>query len=65
LSPKYANEIRSHPALSFGKAVAKEFHTYIPGFEPFKQTSSSENIFQDAVRMKLTQALGVYCFCGI
>ncbi|KAJ5104702.1 hypothetical protein NUU61_002049 [Penicillium alfredii] len=57
LSPKYADEIRSHPALSFSNAIRQEFHGNIKGFEPFKQFSVGNEVFQDAVRMKLTQAL--------
>ncbi|KAL3447881.1 cytochrome P450 [Aspergillus insuetus] len=45
LAPKYADELRSDPALSFGGAVEREFHAYIRGFEPFKQGTSSDNIF--------------------
>ncbi|KAF9889504.1 hypothetical protein FE257_007214 [Aspergillus nanangensis] len=58
LSPKYANEIRSHAALSFGGSIAREFHSNIRGFEPFKQGTTGDEIFQDAVRMRLTQSLG-------
>ncbi|RDW68967.1 cytochrome P450 [Aspergillus mulundensis] len=58
LDPKYAQEIRSHEALSFGKAIALDFHAHIPGFEPFDQGTRSDEIVQDAVRMKLTQSLG-------
>ncbi|KAL1955895.1 hypothetical protein VTO42DRAFT_7968 [Malbranchea cinnamomea] len=59
LAPKYANELRSHPQLNFGASVAREFHAYLPAFAPFKQGTSSEEIFQDAVRTKLTQSLGL------
>lgn len=38
--------------------MASEFHSNIPGFKPFALFTTSANIFQDAVRMKLTQALG-------
>ncbi|KAL4874933.1 cytochrome P450 [Aspergillus karnatakaensis] len=58
LSPKYAHEIRSHDALSFGRAIATDFHAELPGFEPFKQGTRADEIVQDAVRMKLTQSLG-------
>ncbi|GAB1216308.1 hypothetical protein ATERTT37_005521 [Aspergillus terreus] len=59
LHPKYVNDIRSHPALSFGTAIQKEFHADagIHGFEPFKQGSTAGEIFQYAVRIKLTQSL--------
>lgn len=46
------------PSLSFSNVLAKEFHANIAGFAPFAQFTTTANIFQDAVRMKLTQALG-------
>ncbi|OJD10443.1 hypothetical protein AJ78_08551 [Emergomyces pasteurianus Ep9510] len=58
LSSDYADEIRNHPALNFGAAIAKEFHANIPGFDTFKQGTRADDIFQDAVRMKLTHNLG-------
>ncbi|KAL2865244.1 cytochrome P450 [Aspergillus lucknowensis] len=58
LSPKYANELRSHEHLSFGGAIQREFHANIAGFEPFQSATTSDEIFQDAIRMKLTQRLG-------
>ncbi|PGH06156.1 hypothetical protein GX51_02544 [Blastomyces parvus] len=58
LSADYADEIRSHPSLNFGAAIAKEFHADIPGFDTFKQGTRVDEIFQDAVRMKLTHQLG-------
>ncbi|KAL5365631.1 cytochrome P450 [Aspergillus floccosus] len=57
LHPKYANDIRSHPALSFGGAIQKDFHADIHGFEAFKQGTTADDIFQYAVRTKLTQSL--------
>ncbi|KAF7165490.1 hypothetical protein CNMCM5623_009612 [Aspergillus felis] len=42
LAPEYANEIRAHDIYEF---------------EPFSQLASSDGIFQDAIRMKLTQNL--------
>ncbi|KAL4972047.1 cytochrome P450 [Aspergillus desertorum] len=58
LDPKYAQEIRSHEALSFGKATALDFHAGIHGFEPFELGTRSDEIVSDVVRMKLTQSLG-------
>ncbi|KAJ5173381.1 hypothetical protein N7492_005974 [Penicillium capsulatum] len=58
LSPAFANEIRSNPALSFSGAVSEEFHAHIKGFEPFAQFAHTADIFRDAVRIKLNQALG-------
>ncbi|PKY01127.1 cytochrome P450 [Aspergillus campestris IBT 28561] len=57
LSPKYAPELRSHHALNFGLSVAEEFHSTLPGFEPFAEGTSVESILQDAIRTKLTQSL--------
>lgn len=36
----------------------QEFFADKPGFEPFRVGLNSERIFQDAVRIKLTQSLG-------
>jgi hypothetical protein len=36
----------------------QEFFAHYPGFEPFRVGSMAEQLFQDAVRIKLTQALG-------
>ncbi|KAJ0417350.1 cytochrome P450 [Aspergillus carlsbadensis] len=58
LGPQYANEVRSHEALSFGRAVAHDFHAHIPGFEPFMEGTGAERVLQDVVRMRLTQSLG-------
>ncbi|EDN04903.1 conserved hypothetical protein [Histoplasma mississippiense (nom. inval.)] len=58
LSAGYADEIRSHPLLNFGAAIAKEFHADIKGFDTFKQGTRADEIFQDAVRMQLTHHLG-------
>jgi hypothetical protein len=64
LSPDYANEIRSHPALQFAAAIAKDFHGDIPGFEAFRRGESSDEILSDAVRIKLTQNLGRWSMSG-
>ncbi|KAL3459578.1 cytochrome P450 [Aspergillus heterothallicus] len=58
LGPQYANEVRSHEAVSFGRAVAHDFHSHIPGFEPFKEGTGAEIILQDVIRLRLTQSLG-------
>ncbi|EEH36078.2 hypothetical protein PAAG_00401 [Paracoccidioides lutzii Pb01] len=54
----YIDEIRNHPALNFNSAISKEFHADFPGFDTFKQGATACEIFQDAVRIKLTQSLG-------
>ncbi|KAL2783812.1 cytochrome P450 [Aspergillus keveii] len=61
LAPEYANEVRSHESLSFGKDSAKDFHAHISGFEPFKQGLADDNIVLDVIRMRLTQSLGIHC----
>ncbi|KAJ5820053.1 hypothetical protein N7474_005644 [Penicillium riverlandense] len=48
LAPKYATDIRSHPSLSFGASISKEFHSNIRGFEPFQQGTRSDELFQTA-----------------
>lgn len=58
LSHEYANEIRSHKDLSFGHFIARIFPVNVPGFEPFANSTTGDEILQDAVRMKLTQRLG-------
>ncbi|KAF9887787.1 hypothetical protein FE257_009593 [Aspergillus nanangensis] len=55
LAPEYANEIRSHPALSFGGAISREFHAGIPGFEPFQQGSTGDEILHIALKSSILQ----------
>ncbi|KAJ5286667.1 hypothetical protein N7478_002353 [Penicillium angulare] len=58
LHPKYIDEIKSHPYLSFEGATRQNFFSArIPGFEPFHGNGSSQ-VGSDTVRIKLTQALG-------
>ena len=40
--------------------IYQETHANIPGFEPFKQGTLNDEIFHDAVRLHLTQALGSF-----
>ncbi|KAJ5772737.1 hypothetical protein N7457_007633 [Penicillium paradoxum] len=58
LPPKYLNEIRNHPEMSRDKASAKELHSHLPGFEPFREGSKDERIMHDVVLTKLTRTLG-------
>lgn len=58
LSPVFADELRSNPSLTFSGSVSEEFHSHIKGFEPTAQFTHGNDIFQDAVRVKLNQALG-------
>ncbi|KAJ5134444.1 hypothetical protein N7476_002350 [Penicillium atrosanguineum] len=58
LAPKFANEIAKSPILNFTKIIETEFHANVKGFSPFGELAKREDIFVDAVRIKLTQALG-------
>ncbi|KAJ6041518.1 hypothetical protein N7460_006908 [Penicillium canescens] len=56
--PKYMNEIKNHPHLSFEDAIKKTFFSNrIAGFEPFHNLGSF-NITAGVARTQLTQALG-------
>ncbi|KAJ5102670.1 hypothetical protein N7532_003199 [Penicillium argentinense] len=58
LHPKFIDEIKNHPSLSFEGATAKMFfENRIPGFEPFHQGNGNK-VLVDMVRTKLTQSLG-------
>ncbi|KAJ5713555.1 uncharacterized protein N7483_010736 [Penicillium malachiteum] len=57
LAGKYADGLKSNPNLNFGKISAEDFHAHIPGFEPFRQGSSNDEIFHNAVRENLTHDL--------
>ncbi|GLA07505.1 hypothetical protein AnigIFM60653_008736 [Aspergillus niger] len=54
LASKYADDFRSHHALSLLDAVAEEYHAHIRGFDPFNRDPA---IIIDMVRMKLTPYL--------
>jgi hypothetical protein len=72
LPNRFAQEIRNHPDLHFGKAIAlvctqassdkriltssQQFFGSYPGFDPFGNDNSSQVII-DTVRGKLTQSL--------
>ncbi|CEJ61823.1 hypothetical protein PMG11_10340 [Penicillium brasilianum] len=59
LHPKYVDEIKSHPHLSFELATKKNFfEDRIAGFEAFHPAGAS-SVILDTVRIKLTQALGM------
>ncbi|KAJ5342985.1 uncharacterized protein N7506_002809 [Penicillium brevicompactum] len=53
LAPKYLDEVRSHPSLSFSRLLQAETHAHIRGFEPF---SEDGDLFLEVIRKKLTQA---------
>lgn len=58
MASRYAKEVGGNRLMSFGEAIAHEFHADIAGFEPFELGTTDQDIFQDAVRMRLTQRLG-------
>ncbi|KAJ5504731.1 hypothetical protein N7463_007605 [Penicillium fimorum] len=55
LHPKFVDEIKSNPNLSFEDSTF--FNNRIPGFEPFHNGTSSK-VVVEVVRTSLTQALG-------
>ncbi|EPS32013.1 hypothetical protein PDE_06972 [Penicillium oxalicum 114-2] len=58
LDPKYIDEIKNHPLLSFQKAAQQSFfNNRIPGFEALHQDHDAL-ILVEAARVKITQALG-------
>ncbi|KAJ5139157.1 uncharacterized protein N7515_004005 [Penicillium bovifimosum] len=58
LHPKYVDEIKNNPDLSFEDAIKSTFFdNRIPGFEPF-HNGTSQQVTVEVVRTKLTQALG-------
>ncbi|XHG05621.1 hypothetical protein AWENTII_008836 [Aspergillus wentii] len=58
LPNRYADEIRNHPDLHFGKAIQEEFFGSYPGFSPFAHNTTSQ-VVVDTVRGRLTQSLGL------
>ncbi|KAK7970137.1 hypothetical protein PG996_001428 [Apiospora saccharicola] len=59
LPNRFADEIRSNPALDFQKAFLKDFFTEYEGFSPHRQGLKGDNMIQETVRVKLTQSLGL------
>ncbi|KAI2697753.1 hypothetical protein CBS147332_8736 [Penicillium roqueforti] len=58
LHPKFVDEIKNHPDLSFEDSIKKTFFdNRIPGFEPFHNGTSLKATVE-IVRTSLTQALG-------
>lgn len=56
---RFAEELKSHPNLSFNEAFAKDFFAHYPGFDGMKQGLEDETFMQEVVRVKLTQSLGL------
>lgn len=54
LGPEYANDIRNNPACNADIFIAKEFHTYVSGFEVLVPSE----VMRDAIRIKLTRNIG-------
>ncbi|GJC91323.1 cytochrome P450 [Colletotrichum higginsianum] len=66
----FANEIRNHEDLSFDRVLdkasfpwdcttyrARNFHAYLPGFEPLKEANSQKAVLKYVIRTRLTQFL--------
>ncbi|KAK5128354.1 hypothetical protein LTR85_003022 [Meristemomyces frigidus] len=56
---RFADELKSHDALNFNEAFAKDFFAEYPGFEAHRQGLQGDNLIQEIVRVKLTQSLGL------
>ncbi|KAJ5585495.1 uncharacterized protein N7459_005295 [Penicillium hispanicum] len=58
LHPKYIDEIKNHPYLTFTGAAEKDFFDdRVPGFDAFHHGKASQIVI-DVVRIRLTQAQG-------
>ncbi|KAJ5175585.1 Cytochrome P450 [Penicillium canariense] len=57
LSNKYAKELRNDDRLSLSKFTANEFHSKIPGFEPFNVATVEGQLMLNAIKQQLQQAL--------
>ncbi|KAF2501141.1 putative cytochrome P450 [Lophium mytilinum] len=56
--PQYIDELRNLEDVSHARAIAKMVNAHYPGLEAFYEFGYGEGIVQDAVKLKLTQALG-------
>ena len=56
---RFAQELKSHPDLSFNDAHARDSFTSYPGLEPFREILENDTFIQEVVRKKLTQSLGL------
>ncbi|KAA8645305.1 cytochrome P450 [Aspergillus tanneri] len=57
LPPRYLEDIKSDDRFSFAHEMAKQSLSHLPGFEAFA-TPLHNNIFQDTIKIKITQSLG-------
>ncbi|KAM0325730.1 hypothetical protein ACHAQA_007030 [Verticillium albo-atrum] len=57
LPPSIVDEIRNEPALSFMGVISQDFHTHLPGFEPFSVGSRPDSLIQVVARKQLTKLL--------
>ncbi|KAL4756574.1 cytochrome P450 [Aspergillus foveolatus] len=57
LPPRYLDDIKSDDRFSFAHEMAKQSLSHLPGFEAFA-TPLHNNIFQDTIKIKITQSLG-------
>ncbi|KAI8627734.1 cytochrome P450 [Xylariaceae sp. FL1651] len=56
---RFADELRSNPALNFNKAFIHDFFPQYPGMEPLAEFSSHDSVTAETIRTKLTQSLGL------
>ncbi|KAI0126677.1 cytochrome P450 [Xylariales sp. AK1849] len=57
LPTRYLEQIKSDDRFSFAHEMAKQSLSHLSGFEAFA-TPLHDNIFQDTIRIKITQSLG-------
>ncbi|MCJ1251304.1 hypothetical protein MMC30_008536 [Trapelia coarctata] len=57
LPTRYLEDIKSDDRFSFAHEMAKQSLSHLPGFEAFA-TPLHNNIFQDTIKIKITQSLG-------
>lgn len=60
LPPQLADEIRNQPNLSFSKALYRDFHGEIPGFEPTTLSGNNFQLLLIVVQKHLTKLLGMF-----
>ncbi|KAF6808175.1 cytochrome p450 monooxygenase [Colletotrichum sojae] len=57
LPPEFAQTIRNLTTLNFRKAVRKDFHGHLPGFEPYALLDRPDVLVQTLARKQLTKRL--------
>lgn len=59
LSPSHIQMMRNEADLSFSEVIAIEFHSYLPGFQPFGILKHEKQIVQAVARKQLTRTLNI------